>query len=189
MLQLRDNILGRGGPDERLGFGVVLGEVAVDGGLKLDQQTEHAALEPTPGEPGEEGLDRVEPGGRGRGVVEGPAGMALKPGADLGVLVAAVTVEDHLDQLAGGHRRLDRAQEADELPVAVPGPAAAEHGAVQDIEGGEQRGGAWRTWSWVVAPALPGLGGRSGPWRPRRAAAAALQADHRPLADDGCDRA
>src|SRR3954447_1923943 len=95
-----DDAVGVGGPDERLGFGVVLGEVAVDGGLKLDQRMEHAALEPTLGEPGEEGLDRVEPGGRGRGVVEGPAGMALEPGADLGVLVAAVVVEDDVDQLA-----------------------------------------------------------------------------------------
>ena len=88
-----------------LGLVVVLGEVAVDGGLKVDQRMEHAALEPTPGQPGEEALDGVEPGRRGRGEVEGPARVALEPGADLGVLVAGVVVEDHVDELAGRDRR------------------------------------------------------------------------------------
>jgi hypothetical protein len=31
-----DDGFGVGGPDERLGLGVVLGEVAVDGGLEVD---------------------------------------------------------------------------------------------------------------------------------------------------------
>ena len=75
-----DDHIGVGGPDEGFGLGVVLGEVAVDGGLKIDQRMEHAALEPALGEPGEEGLDRVEPGGRGRGEVEGPARMARQLG-------------------------------------------------------------------------------------------------------------
>ena len=50
MLQLGDNLLGRGGPDERLGVGVVLGEVAVDRGLQIDQRMEDAAVEAAPGQ-------------------------------------------------------------------------------------------------------------------------------------------
>src|SRR3954453_14006978 len=51
-------------------------------------------------------LDGVEPRGRGRGEVEGPAGMALQPRHHLGMLMGAVVVEDGVDQLAGRNRRL-----------------------------------------------------------------------------------
>jgi hypothetical protein len=60
------------------------------------------------------------------GDVEHPARMAGKPAQDLGMLVAAIVVEDHVDHLAGRHGALDRAQEAQELLVAVPLHAAAE---------------------------------------------------------------
>ena len=45
------------------GFGllVVLGDEAVDGGLQVDDGAEDAALQPPPGELGEEALDGVEP--------------------------------------------------------------------------------------------------------------------------------
>ncbi len=45
--------------------------------------------------------------------------MPLQPLRRLGVLVGAVVVQDGGDQLAGGDRRLDGVEEADELPVAV----------------------------------------------------------------------
>ena len=106
-----DDAVGVGGPDERLGSGIVLGEVAIDRGLEVDQRMEHATLQPTAGELGEEGLDRVEPGGRGRGVVEGPAGMPLEPGADLDVLGATVVVEDDVDELAGRDLAFQAVQE------------------------------------------------------------------------------
>ena len=61
-LDLGDDGVGVGGPDEGLGSVVVLGEIAVDRGLEVDERVEHAALQPSPGELGEEGLDRVEPG-------------------------------------------------------------------------------------------------------------------------------
>ena len=79
-------------------------------------------LQAAAGERGEEGLDRVEPGARGRREVEGPARMAGEPGADLGVLVGGVVVEDHVDHLAGRHGGARRVEEADELlvPVALP---------------------------------------------------------------------
>ena len=62
---------------------------------------EDAALEAAPGEPGEEALDRVQPGGRGWREVEGEARVPVEPGADLGVLVGGVVVEDDVDRLAG----------------------------------------------------------------------------------------
>ena len=56
-----DDLIGIGGPYE--GFGVIVGfpEETVDGGLEIDDALEDAALEPLPGQFGEEALDGIEP--------------------------------------------------------------------------------------------------------------------------------
>jgi hypothetical protein len=64
-----------GGPDEGFGIGVCLSDEAVDGDLQVNDGSEHAALEATAREFGEEAFDRVEPGCGGRGEVERPPGM------------------------------------------------------------------------------------------------------------------
>ena len=56
-----DDFVGIGGPDERLGVVVGLIDVAVDGGLEVDDGSKDAALQSALGEGGEEGLDRVQP--------------------------------------------------------------------------------------------------------------------------------
>ena len=66
------------------------------------------------------------------------ARVACQPGADLGMLVGGVVVEHDVDDLAGRHGRLDGVEEADELAVAVALHAAAEDGALEDVERGEQ---------------------------------------------------
>src|SRR5205807_5604140 len=55
-------VVGIGGPYE--GFGVVVdfGEVAVNGGLEIDNATEDAVPEQLPGQFREEPFDRIEPG-------------------------------------------------------------------------------------------------------------------------------
>ena len=90
------------GPDEGLGIIVVLVNVAVDGGLEVDYRVEGAALEPPAREDREEALDGVEPGGGGWGEVEHPSGMTRQPGADLGMLVGGVVVEDDVDRSPPG---------------------------------------------------------------------------------------
>ena len=60
---------------------------------------EDASLEASCGELGEEALDGVQPRGGGWGEVEGEARVAIEPGADLGVLVGGVVVEDDVDGL------------------------------------------------------------------------------------------
>ena len=92
-------------------------EVAVDGGLKVDDRAEDAAPDALSGEFGEEVFDGVEPGAGGRGEVEDPARVAGEPGFDLGMLVGGVVVEDGVDQLAGRDLALDGVEEADELLV------------------------------------------------------------------------
>jgi hypothetical protein len=47
--------------EERLGVLVGLVEIAVDGGLQIDDRAEDSALEPSLGEGGKESLHGVEP--------------------------------------------------------------------------------------------------------------------------------
>jgi hypothetical protein len=74
-----DDAVGVSGPDEWRGVGIGFGEEAVNGGLELDNQSEHASPEPPPGEPGKQRLDRVEPGARFWGEVEDEARMPRQP--------------------------------------------------------------------------------------------------------------
>jgi hypothetical protein len=54
----------------------VFGEISIDGGLQVSDRVEDAAADALPGHLGKEVLHRVQPGGRGRGEVEGPADEA-----------------------------------------------------------------------------------------------------------------
>ena len=76
------------------------------------------------------------------GEVEDPAGMARQPFVHVGVFVGGVVVEDHVDHLAGRNGPLDGVEEAEELLVPVARHALADHRAVEDVERGEQGGGA-----------------------------------------------
>ena len=58
------------------------------------------------------------------------------------MLVGCVVVDDGVDRLSRRYLRLDGVEEADELLVAVALHVAADDGAVEDVEGGEQRGRA-----------------------------------------------
>src|SRR5262249_41713821 len=95
------------------------------------ERMEDAALQPPPGERGEEGLDRIGPGAGGGREMERPARMPGEPGAHLGVLVGGIVVEDGVDQFAGGGRGPGPMEETDELLVAVPRHALSDHRAVE----------------------------------------------------------
>src|SRR5207248_1781287 len=113
-------------PDERFGIVVGLGKEALDGGLEIDERSEHPTLQSSLAQLGEEARDRIEPGGGFRRVVEHQAGMAIEPGAHLGVIMAAVIVEDDVDELAGPGLGLDRVEGANELLMPVALHAAAD---------------------------------------------------------------
>ncbi len=98
----------------------------------------HASFQPALGQLGEEALDSIEPGRRSWREVEGPAGMAGEPLADLFMFMRAVVIEDDVDHLAGGDVTFDDVQEAKELLVAMAFHIAADHGAVEHVERGEQ---------------------------------------------------
>ena len=54
-----DDFIGICGPDEGLGVIVGLGEESVDGGLEIDERSEHAALQAALGQLGEEAFAEV----------------------------------------------------------------------------------------------------------------------------------
>jgi len=66
MIDVFDDAVGTGGPDERLGFALVFAGLPVDRGLRVDQRWKGAALQASTGKRGEEGLDRIRPWPRNR---------------------------------------------------------------------------------------------------------------------------
>src|SRR3954454_3633014 len=54
------------------------------------------------------------------------------------MLMGGVVVEDGVHQLAGRRGRLDSVEKAEKLLVAMPLHAAADHRAVEHVEGGEE---------------------------------------------------
>ena len=137
-----DDAVGIGGPDERLWVLIGLGDEAFDRCLEIDDRMEHTALEASCGEFGKEAFDSVQPGARCRHEVEGPAGVTRQPFPHFGMFVRGVVVEDHVDDLAGWHLRLDGVEKANELLMPMALHTATDHRAVEDVERGEQCGGA-----------------------------------------------
>ncbi len=80
-------------------------EVAIDGGLKVNDRLEDAAPNTPSGESREEVLDGVEPEAGGWGEVEHPSRMTFELGADVGVFVRGVVVEDGVDDFPAGTSR------------------------------------------------------------------------------------
>ena len=68
--------------------------------------------------------------------------MASEPSPDLRMLMGGVVIGDRVDQLPGRNRPLDSVEEANGLLVPVSLHAAADDRAIQDVQRGEQRGGA-----------------------------------------------
>ena len=151
----RDDAIGISGPDERFCILVGLGKEALDGGLQIGQRAEHPALEPALAELGKEALDRIEPGGRCRRVMEQETRMPAEPGAHLGVLVAAVVVEDDVHDLPGGDLGLESVEKPDELLMPVALHATADDLTFEHVERGKQGRRA-------VALVVVGLSSRTG---------------------------
>src|SRR4051812_38012855 len=89
------------GPLEGCWGGIGFGEEPLDRRLHFDDGAEDTTFETPPGQFSEIAFDGIEPGGRGRREVEGPARMPRQPCANLWMLVRGVVVDDGMDQLAG----------------------------------------------------------------------------------------
>ena len=120
----------------------MLSDIAANGFLKSRDRGKRTASYAPSGDDGEEAFDSVDPGGRGGGKVEYPATMVSQPLHDLGMFMGGVIVGDGMDDFACWHGAFDGVEELDELLMCVPGHATADDAAVENVEGGEQRGGA-----------------------------------------------
>jgi hypothetical protein len=74
--------------------------------------------------------------------VERPAGMPRQPLAHLWMLVGRIIVDDGMDFLSHRDLLLDRVEEANELLMTMMLHVAADDGAIENVEGCEQRSGA-----------------------------------------------
>ena len=157
-----EDFIWAGGPDEGLRIEVGLVDEAKDGGLQLGDGSEDAALETPARELGEEALYRIEPGGRGRGEVEGPAGMTSEPIAHIRVLVGGVIVDDGMDRHSFRHAAIDGGEETDELLMAMALHAAPDDLAFQDVERGKQGRGAMPLVVMVIVAPRPFFIGKPG---------------------------
>ena len=132
-----EDAFGIGCPDEGSWIGVCFRDEAVDGRFEIVDGAEHAALETPPRELGEEAFNGIEPRGRGRREVEGPARMLHQPFPDFGVFVSGIVIDDGMDRLAFGDLGVNEVEEADELLMPMALHIAADDGAVEDVEGSE----------------------------------------------------
>ena len=89
-----------------------MGDEAVDGALQFIDGSEYATLEAAVREFGEEAFDRIEPGGRGWGEVEGPTRALREPFAYFRVLVSGVIVDDRMYRLSPGNLLVDVVEKA-----------------------------------------------------------------------------
>ena len=69
-------------------------------------------------------------------------GWRLSHSNDLGLLVGGIVVEHGMDHLAWWYGSLDGVEEADQLLMAVALHAAADDGAVENVQCRKQSGGA-----------------------------------------------
>ena len=69
--------------------------------------------------------------------MECPARMIGEPFEDVGLFVGGIVVDDGVNDFSDRHAALDGVEEADELLMAVALHVSADHGAVEDVEGGD----------------------------------------------------
>jgi hypothetical protein len=96
----------------------------------------------TSGQDSIEAFHPVQPRCACRGKVQVEKGVFCEPGSDLGVLMGGVIVDDQVQLAIRWRLRVDLLEESQPFLMAMPGLAAAQHGAIECIERGEQCGGA-----------------------------------------------
>ena len=102
-------------PDERLGI------LVVDPDEVFDRRDEFrdAAKDPTtnalPRDLSEPSLHQVQPGRTGRREMKVETGMPFQPRFDLGMVMRAVIIQDHVDGQLRGHGAVDLSQELPEI--------------------------------------------------------------------------
>ena len=135
-------MLDRGGPNKDVWVLVGAGDVSVDGLGQSTEVVETAAANAFLSEMGEPSFDEIQPGTGSGSEVQVKAGVPLQPRLHPRMLVGAVIVDDNVQLQPRRGLLIDGFQKADEFLMTMAGHTVADHFAVQNIEGGEQGGGA-----------------------------------------------
>lgn len=109
---LFEDLARRLGPDEGLGVGIVVLQVFHNGAVELRDALEDAAADAVSGDLGEEPLNHVEPGSRGRREVQMEAGMRFDPALYGWGLVSGVVVNAEMEIETGGGLLVDQFESA-----------------------------------------------------------------------------
>ena len=126
------------GPSERLGRSVVGLNKATDRLLEFVDRSVDTATNLLLGQQGEEALDLIDPGSRGRSEMQMVARPPGKPVVDELSLVAGGVVEDDMDIQLRRDIGVDVVEEAAKFDRAVAFVAAANHRSDRDVERGKQ---------------------------------------------------
>ena len=141
-VEFREDVLGLGGPNERLGLAIPFSDEGVNGFDQVGNTGEAAASHRLAGEFGKPALDQIEPAGAGRNKVNLDPRALGEPALDARLFVGAVVVEHQMQFERSGVLCVELAQELQELVVAVAIEATAADLAGRDIQGGKQGGRA-----------------------------------------------
>jgi len=84
-------------PSEWFGIRVVYSDKFLDGSDQIRHTLEHTTANTLAGDLPKPPFNKIEPRGRSRREVAMKAGMLFQPCFDLGVIVGAIVVQDHMD--------------------------------------------------------------------------------------------
>ena len=129
-------------PDERFGILVVDLDEIFDRGDEFRDTAENPATNAFARDLSEPSLHQVQPGRTGRREMEVETGMLFQPRFDLGVVVRAVVVQNHVDGQLRGHGAVDLAQELPEFDVPMSRITGADDLPFQHVQRREQARGA-----------------------------------------------
>ena len=109
-------------------------EVFHDGALQFIDALEDAAANTLSGDLGEEALDHVEPGSRGRREVQMEAGMGFEPALYGRSLMRGIIVNDEMEIETGGRLLVDQSEKAQELAMSMARHAGPDNLAIQHVQ-------------------------------------------------------
>ena len=161
------DVLCGSGPPERFGRGIALGDRCGTRSHELRETAKAPATNLFGRQVSTDAFEQVEPRTTGRGERPLDARVPRQPPLDRGGCRRRVRVGEPRQGLALGDRMINQTTEPQPFLRPRARQAGGEEGALRDMQGGKERGGAWRVYSCVRVPQRPGVSGKPGGVRSR----------------------
>ena len=121
---------------------ITLGDVGVNRRNQLRDAAEYAASNLFGRQVAKDAFHQIQPRTTGRDEMHVHTWVAREPPLNHGVFVRGVIVGDQMQGLVLGHAVINQTQEFQPFLVPMPRCAGGEDGALGDIQGGKECGGA-----------------------------------------------